>query len=519
MRASLVPSCKSLFLLAPREGRRPPAALPVRFRTAIRSPHPGFAVGYRARMDSFFWYDLETFGRDPRRSRIAQFAGWRTDTDLNPVDEPLMLYCRPGDDLLPSPAACLITGITPQVARERGLIEPEFASLLHEQLSRPGTCAAGYNSLRFDDEFVRHLLYRNFFDPYAREWRDGNSRWDLLDLARLTYALRPEGIQWPLVDGRPLFELEALASANGLDHGRAHDALSDVEALIALARLLRSAQPRLWNYYLGFRDKRRAAGLLDLPAMAPLLHVSGRYPAERGCAAIVAPLARDPQVPNRIIVLDLECDPQRLQELAPDEIADRVFTPNADLPEGESRIPLKQIQLNRCPALVELVHVRDSELARLGLNRQRCLDHHARLTAIEGIADKVCEVFRRPPLRSSDVELALYDGFASDADRRLGDRVRGTPPEQLAQSDLRFQDARFNELLFRYRARHWPQTLNADEAAQWESYRQRRLHDPDIAEVTAEGYRTEIAELRAQGADSVILDALEAWGIELGLDG
>lgn len=504
---------KPLFLL-------PHAASVSAFTRPKRSEsnsRPVSGIGYRARMNSFLWYDLETFGRDPRRSRIAQFAGWRTDTDLKPLDEPLMLFCRPGDDLLPSPGACLITGITPQSARERGVSEPEFAALLQEQFAQPGTCAAGYNSLRFDDEFVRHLLYRNFHDPYAREWRDGNSRWDLLDLARLTFALRPEGIEWPVVNGKPVFKLEALAHANGLDHGRAHDALSDVEALIGLARLLKGRQPRLWNYYLEFRRKQRGAALLDLAAMTPVLHVSGRYPAERGCAAIVAPLAQDPQVPNRIIVLDLESDPAALASLDPEDIADRVFTPTADLPEGETRIPLKHVQINRCPALVSLDHIRDAELARLGIDRARCMEHHAQLQAMEGLADKVREVFRRTPTKSADVELALYDGFASDADRRLCDQVRSTPPERLASFDLRFRDPRFDELLFRYRARHWPDTLDDDERRRWATYRQRRLHDPELAEVTAEAYLAEIVALRSGGADPLILDALEAWGIELGI--
>ncbi len=475
--------------------------------------------GYRARMDSFLWYDLETFGRDPRRSRIAQFAGWRTDSDLNPVEEPLVLYCKPGDDLLPSPGACLITGITPQEARSRGIAEAEFAGLVNEQMARPGTCAVGYNSLRFDDEFIRNLLYRNFHDPYAREWRDGNSRWDLLDLARLTYALRPEGIEWPQANGKPVFKLEALAAANGIAHGRAHDALSDVEALMGLARLFKGRQQRLWNYYLEFRRKHRAASLLDLAAMTPLLHVSGRYPAERGCAAIVAPLAQDAQVSNRVIVFDLDTDPQALIDLGAEDIADRVFTPSADLPEGESRIPLKHVQLNRCPALVSLDHVRDSELARLGLDRARCLAHYEQLRAAEGLADKVREVFRRPPMSAADVELALYDGFASDADRRQCDKVRATPPERLAGLDLKFQDSRFDELLFRYRARQWPDTLSSEERGRWAMLRQRRLHDPDLAEVTADRYRSEIAALRASGADGAILDALEAWGIEVGIDG
>lgn len=469
-------------------------------------------------MESFLWYDLETFGRDPRRSRIAQFAGWRTDLELRSIDEPLMLLCQPGDDLLPSPGACLITGITPQRARAEGLSEPEFAALLNEQLGRPGTCGVGYNSLRFDDEFVRHLLWRNFHDPYAREWKDGNARWDLLDLARLCYALRPQGIVWPQVDGRVVFKLEALAQANGILHARAHDALSDVEALIGLARVLKRAQPRLWNYHLEFRRKQHAAALLDVVNMTPVLHVSGRYPVERGCAAIVAPLAQDPQVPNRVIVVDLGADPRPLIELDAADIAERVFTATADLPEDESRIPLKQVQLNRCPALVSLDHVRDAELARLGIERQRCLEHLATLRACAGLATKVREVFRRPPRESADAEFALYDGFVPDGDRRLCDLVRSTPPERLGELEVRFQDTRLPELLFRYRARNAPHTLDTEEHERWEAWRRRRLHDPEFGEVTAEQYRAEIARLRAGGADPAILDALEAWGLELGID-
>jgi exodeoxyribonuclease-1 len=146
---------------------------------------------------SFYFYDLETFGSDPRRTRIAQFAGQRTDEHLNPVGEPLVLYCKPADDLLPSPEATLITGITPQHALREGVREAELTARVLEEFTASKTCVTGYNSLRFDDEFVRYTFYRNFHDPYEREWRGGNSRWDLLDVMRLAHALRPEGLVWP----------------------------------------------------------------------------------------------------------------------------------------------------------------------------------------------------------------------------------------------------------------------------------------------------------------------------------
>ena len=205
---------------------------------------------------SIFWYDYETTGIDPRRDRPLQVAGIRTDEALNEIEAPLNFYCRPSDDILPHPAACLITGITPQRLEEQGLGEAEFMTRLHAELSRPGTCVAGYNTLRFDDEVTRYSLYRNFFDPSAREWQGGNSRWDLIDLVRTAYALRPEGIQWPLNDeGVVTLKLERLTEANGLEHGQAHDALSDVRATIAMARLLRQRQPKLYDFLYRLRGK------------------------------------------------------------------------------------------------------------------------------------------------------------------------------------------------------------------------------------------------------------------------
>lgn len=472
-------------------------------------------------MDSFYWYDLETFGRDPRRTRIAQFAGLRTGPNLEPIGEALVLHCRPADDLLPSPAACLITGITPQLALREGVNEAELFARVHEELAHPGTCTVGYNSLRFDDEFVRYGLYRNFYDPYEREWKNGNSRWDLLDLLRLAYALRPQGLEWPRrEDGAPSFKLEHLTAANAIEHGQAHDALADVRATVSLARKVRAAQPRLWDYYYGLRDKRRAAGLIDLVAQAPLLHVSGRYPASRGGAALVIPIARHPRIDNRVIVYDLGQDPANLLRLPAEDLADLLYTPSADLPEGERRLALKEIHLNRCPVLVSFDHVRSEELARLGIDTEACLANAEAIRRADGLAEKVRRVFAAPERAAAeDVDAALYDGFLPDADKRLLTQVRTTAPDRLAAARFEFADPRYPELLFRYRARNWPQTLNADERTRWDEYRRQRLtEERGWSEYTFAAYRAEIAALRAQrsgdGASQTLLDALETWGRE-----
>ncbi|TAL87607.1 MAG: exodeoxyribonuclease I [Rhodanobacter sp.] len=474
-------------------------------------------------MQTFFWHDYETFGADPRRDRPVQFAGIRTTLELEIVGEPVMFYGKPPREMPPHPDACLITGITPQLAEREGVNEAEFAARVHEQLAAPGTCSVGYNSLRFDDEFTRQMLYRNFFEPYGREWQNGNSRWDLIDLVRLCQALRPEGIHWPRrEDGSPSFKLEHLAQANQLTQERAHDALSDVHALIDLARLIRVRQPRLWQWYYNLRRKQKAFELLDVIHMTPVVHVSSRYPASRHCLAVIAPLAPHPSRSGEVIVYDLATDPTAWLALDEDEIADRIFTARADLPEGIERIPLRTVRTNRAPALAPLSTLRGADTQRLQLDLPRCLAHRDVLQAVDGLAEKLRRVFQRaadlPP--PEDPELALYGGgFLPDADKALLAQVRATPPSQLATHAFPFRDPRYAELLFRYRARNWPETLDADEQLRWEAFREARLtrHTP-LTGLALDDYFARLTELRADPRTQhrlPLLDQLQAWGEEL----
>ena len=472
---------------------------------------------------SFFWHDYETFGIDPRRDRPSQFAGQRTTLELEPIGEPVSIFCRPPRDVLPSPVSVLITGITPQQAERDGVIESEFAARVQDELGLPGTCGAGYNSLRFDDEFTRHLLYRNFFDAYEREWKNGNSRWDLIDLARFCYALRPAGIEWPLrEDGKPSFRLEDLARANRLAHARAHDALSDVEATIALARLLRVRQPRLFDFYFGLRRKQRAFELLDYVHQQPVLHVSSRYRAERGCLAMIVSLARHPSLPNGVIAYDLDSDPQALLDLPADEIADRLFSARADLPEGVERVALKTVHANKAPALAPLSVLRGVDTQRIGLDVERCLRHLDIVRGADGVVEKVRQVFTiaREAARPVDPDLSLYSGFPSDADRRLLQAVRGTPAGELATRAFTFTDTRYTELLFRFRARNYPTTLSADESERWSAHCRDKLGtQTEATTLTFDDYFATIAALRSDPATTSerhrLLDQLQDWGLQL----
>lgn len=471
---------------------------------------------------SFYWQDYETWGATPRVDRAAQFAGIRTDLDFNPIGEPLMLYARPADDFLPHPEACLITGLTPQQCRDKGMPEAEFFAAIHEELARPGTCALGYNSIRFDDEVTRYGFYRNFLDPYAREWQHGNSRWDLIDVVRLTRALRPEGIEWPVrEDGVTSFRLEQLTAANGIVHEGAHDALSDVRATIALARLVKDKQPKLFDYAFGNRDKRQLARALDVRSRRPVLHVSGKYPAALGHIAAVAPLAWHPTNRNEVIVYDLRADPEPLLSLDAEQIRERLFVPAEELPEGVSRIPLKTIRVNRAPVVVPMNTLTPRARDEWQLDEQAEQRHLAVLQGATGLEAKLAEVFSQREFEPvADPDQDLYGGFLSDHDRRLCQQVRQATPEQLAGLSPDFEAGKLHELLFRYRARNWPHTLSAEERARWEVYRRQRLDDASVG-ITLADYRRKLSRLAVDASldeqQRALVDALIEWPAELGV--
>ena len=262
-----------------------------------------------ANQPGFLFHDYETFGTSPSLDRPSQFAAIRTDEDLNVVGEPEVFYCRLADDYLPQPQAVMVTGITPQEANAKGDNEAAFARRVHDLFTVPKTCIVGYNNVRFDDEVTRNIFYRNFYDPYAWSWQHDNSRWDLLDVMRACYALRPEGINWPENDeGLPSFRLEHLTVANGIEHSNAHDAMADVYATIAMAKLVKTQQPRLFDYLYAHRNKRKLATLIDVPQIKPLVHVSGMFGAARGNTSLVAPLAWHPDNRNAVIMVDLAGD-------------------------------------------------------------------------------------------------------------------------------------------------------------------------------------------------------------------
>lgn len=442
---------------------------------------------------SFYWYDFESWGTSPKKDKPSQFAGIRTDLDLNIIGEPLVEYCQIPNDYLPHPEAALVTGITPQITLQKGLIEPEFIKRIHQEISRPNTINVGYNNIRFDDEMIRYTLYRNFYDPYEYSWQFGNSRWDILDMVRACYALRPEGINWPTDDeGKPSFRLELLTKANNIEHGSAHDALSDVIATIELAKLIKTKQPKLFQFLLEHRNKNKLQDLIDVYRSTPLVHTTGMFSPWQGCTSWVAPVAFHHKNKNAVVIYDLTKDPTTLISLSAEEIANKLYTKTEDLSEGEERIGLKLVHLNKCPILAPAKTLLPENAERLGINREACLQHLAIIQKNPDLKVKLGEVFEfeNEFPAEENPEYRLYDGFLQDSDKQQMQSIHQYPISDHWQLTPDFIDERLQGLWKIYKARYFTNTLSQQEINWWQNYRKDKLmhglHSPNI---TAEEFQ------------------------------
>ena len=423
---------------------------------------------------SFYWHDYETFGLNPGIDRPAQFAGVRTDLDFNLISEPNEWYCRIPRDYLPNPMACLITGITPQITIQKGLFENEFIKNINNAFSHPETCVIGYNNIRFDDEVTRFTLYRNFLEPYQREWKNNCSRWDIIDLVRACYALRPEGMNWPVDDnGIPSFRLELLTKENGLSHDQAHDAMSDVYATIALAKLLKEKQPKLFNYCFNLRKKENVLTQLKVGSGVPLMHVSGMFPAKQGCISYILPIAMHPTNKNSVIVIDLAKNIQNLVSLSIDEIIKYLYSASDNLPDGIIRPAIKLIHINKCPFIAPAKTLSAERAAELNIDLKQCRESLDFVKQHPELTEKLMKVFdtEKTYLKPASVEEMLYSGgFFSYKDKAKISAISEMGMQQLATSTFKFDDPRLSTLLWHYRARNGEQYLSEEEIERWRNH-------------------------------------------------
>ncbi|MDG2395588.1 exodeoxyribonuclease I [Candidatus Thioglobus sp.] len=467
-------------------------------------------------MKTYYWYDYETFGINPKTDRISQFAGIRTDENLNILDEH-MFYCKPTNDCLPSPEACNVTGITPQLCAQKGMIEHEFIKKIQLEFATPNTCIAGYNSIRFDDEFTRYTLYRNFMDPYAWHWQNGNTRWDILDVVRMCYALKKDNsLKWVYDDnGKPIFKLDRLSPANGIEHANAHDALADVRATIALARIIKSTQPGLFDHAFKLREKKFVESSLNL--FEPMLHTSGMYPADKSCTRLSVALAYHPQYNDRAIVFNLDQDPSVLLEMSTDELRTLTFTKQAELPSGVNRLQIKDLVFNKSPMFVTNIYKIDPKIAeQLQINMELCLQH---LTFIKynqvAIEKAVQDLYSNNQDFSdnNDVDQSLYGGFMDNTDKRIAQQLQTLSITELKNFHPKFKDEKLANLLIHFKARNYPECLTDDEAENWFEIVQGRVQAGENGYLSIDQYFQRINIMREQYPQKESLwQQLESYG-------
>lgn len=455
---------------------------------------------------TFLWHDYETTGLNTHRDRPAQFAAIRTDMDLNIIGDPIMIYCKPSEDVLPGPIAAMVTGITPQVCEEKGLTEHDFAKTVESLLAKTGTIGVGYNTINYDDEITRFMLWRNLFDPYAREWANNCGRWDIIDMARAAYSLRSEGIHWPTNEhGKPSFKLEELSKANGLVHEAAHDALSDVYATIAFAKLIKEKNPKLFEYAFSMHKKDKPAEVINTQTRAPFVHISRNYGSERGFIAPVMPIQVHPTNKNEFICWDLTADPSELMTMDAETMLARMYTKREDRGEDFVRLGIQKIALNKSPMIMKsLGLLKDGTAERWGIDLNLVHDNMIKLQEIlkeRDLSPIFNEVYKKDYSMNVVPDEDLYGGFIDRNDRRTLDGLNRASATVIASAKPRFTDDRLGDIFFNFKARNYPSTLTSSEQQRWNDVLRSRLIEGANEFTTFAQFHSEVEALKIENAE------------------
>jgi len=499
---------------------------------------------------TYLFHDYETFGADPKRDRASQFASIRTDEDFNEIGSPLMIYTKMQEDTLPAPIACMITKITPDEVNEKGLPEYEFIKIIEKEMREPNTCSLGYNTIQFDDEVTRNSLYRNLFDPYEREYKNGCSRWDIINVIRLAVALYPGIIKLGNRDGKVSYKLEDLSKENGIVHEAAHDALSDVRATIGIAKIIKKKAPELFEKLLNQRSK----GPLSQELMCgkPILEANALFGSDTKYVDFVMPITENPANKNQMYCVRLSRPVSELQQILNEDattVKSKLYAKKEELEMlDESRPALHTVTINKCPALISSDFVislypdkksRDALYNEIGLNLENIIECYKFVNKNkEAFKKKIIEVYYDPDFLKSldekqknlDVDIRIYNGFASNGDKKRfsyfhQDLAKGNINKYL--NDGAFEDKRYNDLVYRLIARNYPDLFDKLPdfyKEKWHKHCQDRLFRKvgDSVNFTFDEYFEEIKELRTNDkyqdiSYQKVLDNLEEYGKNLKL--
>lgn len=438
-------------------------------------------------------YDTETSGLNYDYDQILEAAAVTLDEGFNLIPGSEQTFTlRPRIDVPPHPEASLVHGLNMERLRTTGMSEYEFSEAFLRYVSVPNTFIGGYNSLSFDDEVLRRTLFRNLRDPYGHEWRDGNARFDLLNIVRTLYAWEPDSLNWPTgEDGKVSMKLGEIAAANRIKLDNAHDAMADVLATAELFQLVNRLGLHWPGRCLDLTNKREAERLMS--KRAPLFHVSPFYTKDRCYSSLILPVVRDATNGNKVLCIDLTQDPTDMLAMTAEEMRHYKFTPRNELEGVIPDVPMLGVQINKQPSLAELSEVPASLHARMGVDVRQCLEHAKMIVKSPDIAARLQEAFKVNMGPARDTFGSIYSGsFFNPADSRRRENVHMKGPgglpvlattdaEQLSKGA---QDRRLHDLIVRAQGLNFPGSLtNPKSHDEFLDYLEARLFgDPEGGE-------------------------------------
>jgi exodeoxyribonuclease I len=461
---------------------------------------------------TYLFYDLETSGLNKAFDQVLQFAAIRTDLDLNEIERHEIIV-RLSPDIIPSPGGIIIHQISLK-EMSRGIPEAEAIAKIHELLNTPGTISLGYNTLGFDDEFLRFSFYRNLLPPYTHQFANNCSRLDIAPLIPLYFLYKPDVIQWPKKEDKISFKLEELSRENQLAVGAAHNAMVDVIATVELAKLLRR-ESKTWQYALEFFDKTIALERVNKLASAFIcqqqnfregLLITGFH--NSAYQSPVLALGGHNHYKNKTLWLRL--DDEKLSRTTPDTIAENAWVYALKAGEANFILPLTEHYAEK-------------------LSPERRLQTEQNKTWLQEHPDLLFEImnyhkeFIYPKIPDLDIDAALYQNdFFSDNEKQLCDHFHSLPLPDKAVCLDKLQ-GRLRTLAIRLIGRNYPEYLPEKYQQEFDVYLDRIAPDNEDnalsdyknkKRLTPKAALLEINKLKTNTFDSKkiqLLDELEIY--------
>ena len=439
----------------------------------------------------FLFYDLETTGVSKAHDQVLQFAAIRCDQNLNQVETPSNLFCKPRNDVFPSPSAILANRLDFRKCKREGLSEFEFALAAHDVLRRPNTFIAGYNSKKFDDELMRFLFYRNLIDPYKWGYERENKRIDVMDQILLAHVFNREvGLEFPVVDGQVSLKLEHIAEDNHFDARNHHDALNDATNTRSIMEIIRNQRPKLFEYALQRVNEEENRKLITESEL--FCHVSTIYGYANNCVSIQRFLCFHPIIRKRLLTWNLTYDPLELLKRSPQEIAQNLYL---NKEQKAFEIGFGEITLNQTPMVLKY----SLNQSNLEVEKEKIQDNLEKLRGVEQQLSDLAEAtyqIKDPP-QVQDVDASLYDSaFFPDRNNniRLIDEVIQNPMDF---DHREIQNKRYSELLLRLQGRNHYEQLSPQNQDEYNRYRREKLLSEEKKDwMTHEQFKNELGDLK-----------------------